>query len=432
MIVTTARVLLFGTHVASVAWDDERELGIFEYDPDFLPSGIEIAPLTMPLGSGTFSFADLSRETFKGLPGLLADSLPDKFGNLLIDRWLAEQGRTPKSFNPVERLCYLGSRGMGALEFEPTMTDERPSTEIDVAELVDLANRALASRGELNVSLSGNDALADINRVGTSAGGARAKAIVAWNPSSHEVRSGQVPSAEGFEPWLIKFDGVSENRDKESNDPQGYGRIEYACHLMARTAGITMTDCRLFEENGRAHFMTRRFDRTPDGDKLHQQSLCGINHMDFNQAGAYSYEQAFQVARMLRLPHNDLAELYRRAVFNIVARNQDDHTKNLSFLMDRSGIWRLAPAYDVIYSYNPGGAWTSRHQMSLAGKRDDFSRDVLLAAARAADLKPPAAKAILCEVSEAVSEWRSFAERAGVDSATVQAIARMHRTDALR
>ena len=328
MIVTTARVLLFGTHVASVAWDDERELGIFEYDPDFLPSGIEIAPLTMPLGSGTFSFADLSRETFKGLPGLLADSLPDKFGNLLIDRWLAEQGRTPKSFNPVERLCYLGSRGMGALEFEPTMTDERPSTEIDVAELVDLANRALASRGELNVSLSGNDALADINRVGTSAGGARAKAIVAWNPSSHEVRSGQVPSAEGFEPWLIKFDGVSENRDKESNDPQGYGRIEYACHLMARTAGITMTDCRLFEENGRAHFMTRRFDRTPDGDKLHQQSLCGINHMDFNQAGAYSYEQAFQVARMLRLPHNDLAELYRRAVFNLVARNQDDHTKN--------------------------------------------------------------------------------------------------------
>ena len=432
MIVTTARVLLFGTHVASVAWDDERELGIFEYDPDFLPSGIEIAPLTMPLGSGTFSFADLSRETFKGLPGLLADSLPDKFGNLLIDRWLAEQGRTPKSFNPVERLCYLGSRGMGALEFEPAMTDERPSTEIDVAELVDLANRALASRGELNVSLSGNDALADIIRVGTSAGGARAKAIVAWNPSSHEVRSGQVPSAEGFEPWLIKFDGVSENRDKESNDPQGYGRIEYACHLMARTAGITMTDCRLFEENGRAHFMTRRFDRTPDGDKLHQQSLCGINHMDFNQAGAYSYEQAFQVARMLRLPHNDLAELYRRAVFNIVARNQDDHTKNLSFLMDRSGIWRLAPAYDVIYSYNPGGAWTSRHQMSLAGKRDDFSRDDLLAAARAADLKPPAAKAILCEVSEAVSEWRSFAERAGVDSATVQAIARMHRTDALR
>ncbi len=431
MIVTTARVLLFGTHVASVAWDDERELGIFEYDPDFLPSGIQIAPLTMPLGSGTFSFPDLSRETFKGLPGLLADSLPDKFGNLLIDRWLAELGRTPKSFNPVERLCYLGSRGMGALEFEPTVTEERPSAEIDVAELVGLANQALASRGELNAKLGKNDALADIIRVGTSAGGARAKAIVAWNPASNEVRSGQVPLADGFEPWLIKFDGVSENRDKESNDPQGYGRIEYAYHLMARAAGITMSDCRLFEENGRAHFMTRRFDRTADGDKLHQQSLCGINHMDFNQAGAYSYEQAFQVARMLRLPHNDLVELYRRAIFNIVARNQDDHTKNLSFLMDRLGTWRLAPAYDVIYSYNPSGAWTSRHQMSLAGKRDDFSLENLLSAASAADLKPPKAKAVLREVGAAVAEWGNFAKTAGVGADTLHAIARMHRAEAL-
>jgi len=422
MIATTARVLLFGTHVASVAWDDERELGLFEYDPDFLPSDIQIAPLTMPLGIGTYSFPDLSRETFKGLPGLLADSLPDKFGNLLIDRWLAEQGRRPESFNPVERLCYLGSRGMGALEFEPTISEQRPSAEIDVAELVDLANQVLASRDELSVKLCENDALADIIRVGTSAGGARAKAIVAWNPSSNEVRSGQVPLAKGFEPWLIKFDGVSENRDKEANDPQGYGRIEYAYHLMARAAGITMTNCRLLEENGRAHFMTRRFDRTADGDKLHQQSLCGIHHMDFNQAGAYSYEQAFQVARMLGLPNSDLAELYRRAVFNIVARNQDDHTKNLSFLMDRSGTWHLAPAYDVIYSYNPNGAWTSRHQMSLAGKRDGFSREDLLSVASAADLKPPKAKAILREVVSAVAEWETFAQQAGVSGVQTESI----------
>ena len=320
---------------------------------------------------------------------------------------------------------------MGALEFEPTVTEERPSVEIDVAELVDLANQALASRGELSVRIGENDAMADIIRVGTSAGGARAKAIVAWNPSSNEVRSGQVPLAKGFEPWLIKFDGVNENSDKETNDPKGYGRIEYAYHLMARAAGITMSDCRLFEENGRAHFMTRRFDRTPDGGKLHQQSLCGINHMDFNQAGAYSYEQAFQVARRLRLPNSDLVEMYRRAIFNIVARNQDDHTKNLSFLMDRSGTWRLSPAYDIIYSYNPNGAWTSRHQMSLAGKRDDFSREDLLSTASAADLKPPRAKAVLREVFEAVAEWGKIAELAGVNAEAAHAVGRMHRTDHL-
>jgi serine/threonine-protein kinase HipA len=427
MIVTTARVLLFGTHVASVAWDDERELGIFEYDPDFLPSGIEIAPLTMLLGAGTFSFPNLSRETFKGLPGLLADSLPDKFGNRLIDRWLAGQARTPQSFNPVERLCYLGARGMGALEFEPTLSRQGAGSAIDVAKLVELANQALADRGDLHTHLHNDEALTEILRVGTSAGGARAKAIVAWNPATNEVRSGQVNLQGGFEPWLIKFDGVSENRDKESSDPQGYGRIEYAYHLMARAAGIAMSDCRLFEESGRAHFMTRRFDRTPQGDKLHQQTLCGMNHMDFNQAGEYSYEQAFQVARILGLPNTDEAEMYRRAVFNILARNQDDHTKNLSFLMDRSGTWRLAPAYDVIYSYNPSGAWTSRHQMSLAGKRDDFTRDDLLEAASAANVKAPKARNILDEVSESVNRWKSFAEQAQVDVRQAELIGIAHR-----
>ena len=411
---TSARVKLYGTHIASVTWDDDRELGIFEYHPGFLASGIEIAPLEMPLRTGTFSFPDLPRESFRGLPGLLADSLPDKFGNLLIDRWLAGQGRAPETFNPVERLCYLGTRGMGALEFEPTLIPHQPGSPLDVARLVELANRALATRDELETSLGSGDALTEIIRVGTSAGGARAKAVIAWNPNSSELRSGQVLLPKGFEPWLIKFDGVHGNRDKEVNDPQGYGRIEYAYHLMARAAGIAMTDCRLFEEGGRAHFMTRRFDRTPDGDKFHQQTLCGIAHMDFNRAGAYSYEQAFQVARQLDLPHPDQAELYRRAVFNILARNQDDHTKNISFLMDRSGTWQLAPAYDVIYSYNPSGAWTSRHQMSLQGKRDDFEPADLLAAAPSANLKPPRARDIIARVHAAVTRWPEFAETAGV------------------
>jgi len=425
---TSAKVLLHDTHIGSVTWDESRALGIFEYHPHFLPSGMQVAPLTMPLGGGTHSFPDLPRETFKGLPGLLADSLPDKFGNLLIDRWLAEQGRSPRSFNPVERLCYLGSRGMGALEFQPTLADELPSTPLEVSRLVALANEALAARTGLHTSLSGDHALNDIIRVGTSAGGARAKAIIAWNPSTTEIRSGQVPLPDGFEPWLIKFDGISDNRDKENADPQGYGRIEFAYHLMARAAGLTMSDCRLLEEHDRAHFMTRRFDRTPDGDKLHLQTLCGLAHFDFNQAGAYSYEQAFQVARQLALTHADQAELYRRALFNILARNQDDHTKNISFFMDRRGHWHLAPAYDVIYSDNPDGAWTSRHQMSLNGKRDDFTRADLLAAARSANIKPPLAGEILAQVENAVRQWKDFALQAEVSNAQHQAIARTLRT----
>ncbi|MBK1881663.1 type II toxin-antitoxin system HipA family toxin [Luteolibacter pohnpeiensis] len=412
---TTAAVHLHNSVIGAVTWNPDINLGVFEYDPGFLQSGIEISPLMMPLGPGRFSFPNLAPESFKGLPGLLADSLPDKFGNLLINQWLARQGRTPDSFDPVERLCYLGSRAMGALEFHPKIFPEAPPETLHVEALVQLANDALASRDQLHANLSEPpEALATILRVGTSAGGARAKAVVAWNPKTGEIRSGQVPLAPGFEPWLIKFDGVSENRDKELADPKGYGRIEYAYHLMARAAGITMTDCRLLEENGRAHFMTRRFDRTASGDKFHLQSLCAIAHFDFNQAGAYSYEQAFQVARRLRLPQPDLTELYRRALFNILARNQDDHTKNISFMMDRRGVWSLAPAYDLIHSYNPNGAWTHRHQMTFAGKRENFTTDNLLEVAKAADVKTRAAKTILTEVHEAVSRWPEFASAAAI------------------
>lgn len=412
---TSAAIHLYETLIGAVTWDREREFGYFEYDPDFLSSGIEVSPLMLPLRGGRFSFPNLPRETFKGLPGLLADSLPDKFGNLLIDQWLARQGRTPQSFDPVERLCYLGSRAMGALEFQPTLLADRPSEKLHIEALVQLANDALASRETLHANLhQSTEALATILRVGTSAGGARAKAVISWNPATGEIRSGQVAPDPGFESWLLKFDGVSANRDKELNDPLGYGRIEYAYHLMARAAGITMSDCRLLEENGRAHFMTRRFDRGPAGEKFHMQSLCAIAHFDFNQAGAYSYEQAFQIARQLGLPQSDLTELYRRAVFNILSRNQDDHTKNIAFQMDRRGGWHLAPAFDLIYAYNPSGAWTSRHQMTLNGKRDDFLTADLLAAANAADLKPAKAKTILRKVHKAVSEWQNHAESAGV------------------
>lgn len=414
---TSATIELYDTAIGAVTWDPERELGVFEYDPNFLGSEIEISPVMLPLGAGRFSFPNLPRETFKGLPGLLADSLPDKFGNLLIDQWLAHQGRRPESFDPVERLCYLGTRAMGALEFRPTLLPDFSPETLHLEALVQLANDALASRESLHANLSQPpEALAAILRVGTSAGGARAKAVIAWNPKTGEIRSGQVQTSQGFEPWLLKFDGVSANRDKEFNDPLGYGRIEYAYHLMARAAGITMSDCRLLEENGRAHFMTRRFDRGPSGEKFHMQSLCAMGHFDFNQAGAYSYEQAFQIARHLKLPQADLTELYRRALFNIMARNQDDHTKNIAFLMDRRGGWRLAPAYDLIYAYNPSGAWTHRHQMTLAGKRENFTVGDLLTAARSADLKPTRAKAIFTQVQTAIVSWQAHAESASVSA----------------
>jgi serine/threonine-protein kinase HipA len=314
---TQATVHLWGRQIGAVLWDAARQVGAFEYTPEFVGSSIEVAPLTMPLRSGVYDFPELPRETFKGLPGMLADSLPDKFGNALINRWLAERGRAPESFNPVERLCYTGRRGMGALEFEPSSRDRHDTAKtVDIAPLVELANRVIAAREQLNgVLRGGNDqkALEDILRVGTSAGGARAKAILAWNETTGEFQSGQLDMQPGFSYWLMKFDGVSENADKEVADPQGYGRLEYACYLLAQAAGIEMARSRLFEEGGRAHFMTQRFDRTADGKKLHMQSLCAMRHFDFNQARAYSYEQAIETIRLLGLGRAAIKEQVRRA-----------------------------------------------------------------------------------------------------------------------
>ncbi|MEE4279495.1 MAG: type II toxin-antitoxin system HipA family toxin [Halieaceae bacterium] len=414
----TARVILWGRDIGAVTWLPDRALGVFQYTPEFARSGIEVAPTTMPLADTPYEFPALPRESFRGLPGLLADSLPDRFGNALINAWLASRGREPGSFTPVERLCYTGTRGMGALEFRPLLTEEaRASRRVEISALVALANRVLDERAALEGRLGGEDdarAIEDILRVGTSAGGARAKAVLAWNPATGEFRSGQAPAIDGFAPWLIKFDGVHGNRDKELADPQGFGRIEYAYHLMARAAGITMAECRLHEEGGRAHFMTRRFDRTESGGKIHMQSLGALMHYDFNAAGAYSYEQALQAMRRLRLPMADIEQQVRRSFFNVLARNQDDHVKNIAFLMDREGGWRLSPAFDVAYSYNPAGAWTSQHQMSLNGKRDGFDRDDLTAFAESAGVKRAKARAILDEVSEALCGWLGLAEEAGV------------------
>ena len=415
---SVAEVRLWGRTIGAVSLGENDDLADFEYDPAFAGSGIEISPITMPLSRRVYSFAELSRETYYGLPGLLADSLPDKFGNALINAWLAIQGRQPESFNAVERLCYTGERGMGALEFIPAIGPQaRPTSRIQIDKLVELASDVLSHRKDLRASFAGESrekALTDILRVGTSAGGARAKAVIAWNPSTNEVRSGQIPAGEGFEYWLLKFDGVRGNQDKELEDPQGYGVIEYAYYLMAKDCGIHISECRLFEENGRRHFMTRRFDRLPSGEKLHMLSLCALAHFDFNRAGAYAYEQIFLVMRKLNLPMRMIEEQFRRMVFNIVARNQDDHAKNIAFLMDKSGQWSLSPAFDLSYSYNPAGLWTASHQMTLNGKRDDFTMDDFKACGKAALIKRGRAEIIVEEVGRTVVSWKDYAEEAGV------------------
>ena len=415
---TIAEVRLWGRRIAAASWDERRDLAAFQYDPEFARSGIEVAPLRMPLASRIYTFPSLPRISFHGLPGLLADSLPDTFGNALINAWLATQGRTPASFNALERLCYIGARGMGALEFAPvTGPRQRRSTKIRLDALVALAADILARRSALEGSFTPEHrhrAREDLLRVGTSAGGARAKAIIAWNPVTNEVRSGQVIAPEGFGYWLLKFDGVSGNRDKELEDPKGYTAIEYAYALMARAAGILMTECRLLEEGGRRHFMTRRFDRTEDGGKIHMQSLAALADLDFNAAGAHSYEQAFEVMRRLTLPMDAVEQLFRRMLFNIVARNQDDHVKNIAFLMNPQGQWSLAPAFDVTYAYNPDGQWTRVHQMTINGKQDGFTLEDVRTCAATVGLKRGRAETILDEVRTAVQRWPEHAARAGV------------------
>lgn len=433
---TIAEVKLWGKSIGAVSWNESAGLAHFEYAPDFVHSGIEVAPLTMPLSKQIYSFPALPRETFHGLPGLLADSLPDDFGNALINVWLAKQGRTPETFNPVERLCYTGIRGMGALEYLPSRGPFTGKSEsVDVKALVELASKILTRRNSLQGSFDPElreDSLQDILRVGTSAGGARAKAIIAWNQKTNEVRSGQVKAGKGFSYWLLKFDGVSGNRDKELEDPAGYGLIEHAYYHMAKTAGIDMEESRLLKENGRSHFMTRRFDRTASGQKIHMQSFCAMEHFDFKKAGAHSYEQALRTIRKLGMPMAIIEEQFRRMAFNIIGRNQDDHVKNIAFLMDKSGNWSLSPAFDMTYSYNPQGDWTSRHQMSLNGKRDNFTIEDFKACAKNASMKRGRAEEIVRQVQEVVLQWKDFAGKSGVPPEIADGITKAHRTEILK
>lgn len=430
---TLAAVNLWGRRIGAVSLEEGQTYASFQYEPTFIQSGIQIAPLMMPLATTIYSFPMLPFISFHGLPGLLADSLPDKFGNALIDVWLATQGRAPEGFNAVERLLYTGARGMGALEFRPTIGPKaRKAQKIKIDALVDLASEVLTNRNNLRASFAHGDrqdSLRQILRVGTSAGGARAKAVIAWDPKTNEVRSGQVPAGPGFDYWLLKFDGVAGNKDRDLEDPKGFGAIEYAYYKMAVAAGITMNECRLLEESGRRHFMAKRFDRLASGEKLHMLSLAALGHYDFNNARAYSYEQAIMAIRKLGLPMKSVEEQFRRMAFNIIARNQDDHVKNVAFLMDKTGAWALSPAFDVTYSYNPNGLWTAEHQMSMNGKRNAFTREDFTAFAKTAGMKRGRDKVILQEVEAAVSQWSKFAMEADVIESWRAQIAETLRLD---
>jgi len=418
--VDVAKVSMFGIPVGTFNWDSRYEVVRFEYDQSFVGRGLEPSPLMMPVREGrVYSFANLGRDTFQGLPGMLADSLPDTYGRALFERWLALTGRT--SGNPIESLCFLGKRCMGALEFEPVLEvnyDQHNMFEIE--KLVEVAKEALAQKSSLETNLNDDKkaAIAEILRLGTSAGGQRAKAIIAYNKKTGEVRSGQLEAPEGFDYFLIKLDGVSANAGlKETTN---YGRLEYSFYQLAKVCGIEMTECSLIEENGRAHFLTKRFDRK-EGKKIHMQTLCGIAHFDYRLQHAYSYEQAFNVMRMLRLTYSEAKEMFRRMVFNVVVRNQDDHTKNISFLMEEDGKWRLSPAYDIGYAYNPNGGWTSTHQMSINNKFDNITREDLLALASSNNIKD--ASSIIDEVCEIASHWAGIAKECGVPSPMIEAIA---------
>jgi len=416
--VDVAKVNLYGQTMGYVRWDEHYDRALFEYDAEFIRTGIEPSPLMMPAREGrVYSFGDLNHDTFKGLPGLLADSLPDTYGRALFDRWLSLMGRT--SSNAIESLCFLGKRCMGAMEFEPAIEVGNRDMRIEINTLVDVAREALAEKSQFTTHLSEDRkaAIADILRLGTSAGGQRAKAIIAYNPLTQEVRSGQVTAPVGFDYYLIKLDGVSATAGFRATE--NFGRLEYSFYQLVRTCGIQMSECSLLEENGRAHFLTKRFDRQ-NGHKVHMQTLCGLAHYDFRLQRCYSYEQAFDVMRGLHLSYAEAQEMFRRLVFNVVVRNQDDHTKNISFLMDEQGHWHLSPAYDMGYAYNPEGRWTATHQMSVNGKFDGITRQDLMECASRNNIKNAAE--IIDHVCDNASRWPIIARNCGVPPTMIDAI----------
>lgn len=428
--VDAVEIKLWGELVGAVRWDAQQQLATFQYSPTFLKKEWNIAPIKMPNteGSRIFSFPDLRKgkndtvDTFKGLPGLLADALPDRYGNQLINLWLVKNGRPADSMNPVEQLCFIGTRAMGALEFEPAQMAPQQVFDIEIKSLVEAAHKMLSKKETLDTNLNDDEekALTEVLKVGTSAGGARPKAVIAYNEKTGAVKSGQTTAPKGFEHWLLKLDGVS---DAQFGETHGWGRVEYAYYLMAKDAGITMMDCKLLEENGRAHFMTKRFDR--DGNtKHHIQTWCGIQHYDYNNLYGYSYEQLFQTMRVLRLTYPEAEEMFRRMIFNVLATNYDDHTKNFSFRLKQNQKWELAPAYDVCYSYDPTNIWVSQHTLSINGKHKQITQEDLMSIAKPNNIKK--GETIIKDISNVVGNWKTYAKNVGVEKRLTETIAKTH------
>ncbi len=429
MSVRTVKVKLWGSTIGYLHQQENGLIG-FQYDEDFISSGIEVSPIKMPLSNQTYSFPSLFEETFKGLPGMVADSLPDRFGNIVIKRYLENQGRSEDSLTVIEKLCYTGKRGMGALEYEPSQEIADVSESVDLDALTKLASDILSEKESIH-SQYDDKMIAQLMQSSSPVGGARAKTLIAWNRETNDIRSGQINAGKGYEYWLLKFDDIENNKDKDKEpDGKEYTKIEYAYYLMAISAGIKMSECRLFHENNRAHFMTKRFDRKGvRGEKVHMQSLCAMAHMDFNSPRVYSYEDAFEVMRKLKLPHGDFVQLYKRMVFNECARNYDDHTKNIAFLMNKKGEWSLSPAYDITFSYKKDSIWVKSHQMLINGKVDGITKEDFLSVAEKVGLKKTEAEKCIKQVLSAVTKWTEFAKEAGLSTNNAKKVQKQLRVE---
>ena len=428
-----AEVYLWGNKIGTVVQDDITIFPQFSYDREFLKSGIELSPIKMPLSKQVYSFPILNEKTFHGLPGMLADSLPDKFGMKVIADYLARQGRNIEELTAVEKLCYIGKRGMGALEYVPDLgMKDIPDQSINIDDLAKLADKILLEREDIHITAD-EEVISQLLKIGTSAGGARAKALIAWNEETKDIRSGQVDAGSGYGYWLLKFGQIKNNKDKDTEaDNMEYPKIEYAYSLMAKDAGIEMTECRLIKSREGTHFMTKRFDREDSsGRKIHMQSLGGIAHYDFNDPGAHSYEQAVQIMRQMGIWQESVEQLFRRMVFNEVAKNYDDHVKNISFLMNRKGEWTLAPAYDMTFSFRPDSHWTSTHQMKINGKSKELTISDLVDCGKRMDISEKRAKNIISQIIAVVQEWPQYAEKVELSEREMVAIKNHHKYNEL-
>ena len=425
-----AEVILWGTRIGILHLPENSIFADFEYDRDFVETagkiGIEPSPIKMPLADRIYRFPDIG-EAFKGVPGMIADSLPDKFGNAVINQWLAKQGKTETEFNVIDRLCYTGARGMGALEYVPAAgPDLSQSDDVDIGEMVRFASEILSQRQSISLTADKNLTYSQLLQLGTSAGGARAKAIIAWNEKTNEIKSGQINAGSGFDYWLMKFDGVGKNGDYGLEDEPEYTLIEYVYYEIAKRAGVEMNECRIFSENDRNHFMTKRFDRV-DGKKIHMQTLGALAHIDYNTPGLCSYEQAALYMRQLNLAQDEIEQFFRRMVFNIIAVNQDDHVKNTSFLMDRQGKWKLAPAYDITFSYNPSNLWLKAHQMTINGKTTGITQKDVHDVGEAMGISTARINRIVEDVCAAVKDWEKLAYENDIRTNTIDMISEILR-----